>query len=66
MANKKGSGKQIKLTLVRSAIGYKVDQKETVRALGLRRMNVAVMCEDSPALRGMVYKVRHLVKVEEA
>jgi len=66
MAAKKGSGKQLKLTLVRSPIGYEKSQKETVRALGLRRMNVSVVCEDSPVVRGMITKVIHLLKVEEA
>jgi large subunit ribosomal protein L30 len=66
MAAKKASGKQLKLTLVRSPIGYEKSQKETVRALGLRRMNVSVMREDSPALRGMITKISHLLKVEEA
>lgn len=66
MAAKKGSGKLLKLTLVRSPIGYEKSQKETVRALGLRRMNVSVMREDSPALRGMITKISHLLKVEEA
>jgi len=66
MAAKKGTGKQLKLTLVRSPIGYEKSQKVTVRALGLRRMNASVMREDSPALRGMITKVIHLLKVEEA
>lgn len=66
MAAKKGSGKQIKVTLVRSPIGFKKDQKATVKALGLRRMNYSVMHNDTPEVRGMVNKVIHLVKVEEA
>lgn len=66
MAAKKGSGKQVKLTLVHSPIGYTVRQKETVRALGLRRMNYSVTHEDTPALRGMINKVSHLLKIEEA
>jgi large subunit ribosomal protein L30 len=66
MATKKGSGKQIKLTLVRSAIGYEKSQKATVKALGLRRLNYSVVHEDTPEVRGMVNKVIHLVKVEEA
>ncbi|MEX1247949.1 MAG: 50S ribosomal protein L30 [Anaerolineales bacterium] len=66
MATKKASGKQIRLTLVRSAIGYNKSQKATVHALGLRRLNYSVTREDTPALRGMINKVNHLVKVEEA
>lgn len=66
MAAKKGSGKRIKLTLVHSPIGYTVRAKNTVRALGLRRLHFSVIHEDTPALRGMIDKVSHLVKVEEA
>jgi large subunit ribosomal protein L30 len=60
------SGKQIKLTLVRSSIGYTQVTKATVRALGLRRINHTVTHTDSPALRGMINKVSHLIKIEEA
>jgi large subunit ribosomal protein L30 len=56
---------KLKVTLIRSPIGYAEDQKRTVRALGLRRMRQTVEHTDSPAMRGMIYKVRHLVKVEE-
>jgi large subunit ribosomal protein L30 len=56
----------LKITYVRSAIGQKPDHKRTVLALGLRRLNQTVQHEDSPQLRGMVHKVRHLVRVEEA
>ncbi len=62
----KSSGKKIKLTLVKSAIGYPVRTKATVRALGLRRINYSVEHTDSPTVRGMIEKVRHLVKIEEA
>lgn len=55
----------IKVTLVRSAIGYPKPQKETVRALGLRRLNQTVEHKDTPALRGMLAKVVHLIRVEE-
>lgn len=53
------------VTLVKSGIGYAEDQKRTLKALGLRRLNQSVIHEDSPSLRGMVSKVRHLVRVEE-
>ena len=57
--------KKLKITLTRSLIGYKQDQRATVRALGLGKLNSAVVQEDNPTIRGMVHKVRHLVKVEE-
>lgn len=66
MATKKGTGKQIKITLVRSPIGATERHKRTVRAMGLRRINYSVTVEDSPAMRGMVNSVIHLLKVEEA
>lgn len=56
--------KKLKITLVRSPIGYKYDQKETVKRLGLRRMNYTVIHEDTPQIRGMIEKVKHLLKVE--
>ena len=55
----------LKVTLVKSPIGYAKDQKATVRALGLKRMNQTVEHNDAPAIRGMIFKVQHLVKVEE-
>lgn len=55
---------RLSITLVRSSIGCREDQKRTLKALGLRRMNRTVVHNDSPALRGMVNKVRHLVTVE--
>ncbi|PKQ10005.1 MAG: 50S ribosomal protein L30 [Actinobacteria bacterium HGW-Actinobacteria-9] len=56
---------KLRITQVRSAIGLAKDQKATVRALGLKRMHHTVEQEDSPSVRGMVFKVKHLVKVEE-
>ena len=56
---------RLKVTYVRSVIGQKPDQERSVQALGLRRLHQTVEHEDSPQLRGMVHKVRHLVKVEE-
>ena len=64
MARKKAA-KVIKVTWVKSAIGYSVRQKNTVRALGLRRLGQTVEHEDTPVIRGMIDKVSHLVKVEE-
>lgn len=57
---------KLKITWVKSGIGYPKDQKETIRALGLRRLNQTVVKDDNPSVRGMIYKVRHLVRVEEA
>jgi large subunit ribosomal protein L30 len=57
--------KFVRVTLVKSAIGYSKRHKATVRALGLRRMNQTVQHLDSPSLRGMLAKVAHLVVVEE-
>jgi len=62
---KKSKGNELRVTLVKSPIGYKKDQKATVRALGLRRMNQTVEHNDTPALRGMLNKISHLIKVEE-
>ena len=56
---------RLKVTYSKSAIGYKKDQKGTVRALGLRRLNQVVEHDDNPVIRGMLHKVRHLVTVEE-
>ena len=65
MPKKDKSGKMIHVTLVRSPIGYTKDQKKTVLALGLHRMHQTVEHKDTPALRGMLTKVIHLLKTEE-
>ena len=65
MPKKKESVKKLRITLVKSAIGYSVKHKATIRALGLHRMNQTVEQVDSPVVRGMLMKVNHLVKVEE-
>ena len=57
--------KKLKITLTRSLIGNKKDQRAPVRALGLGKIGTSVVQEDNPTIRGMVHKVRHLVKVEE-
>jgi large subunit ribosomal protein L30 len=59
MANK------LKITYAKSAIGYKKSQGATVRALGLRRLHQTVEHDDNPVIRGMIFKVAHLVVVEE-
>ena len=62
---KKKKEKVLRVTLVKSPIGYTQRQKDTVRALGLRRMNQTVEHIDSAVIRGMLNKVSHLVQVEE-
>jgi len=65
MPKKELTGKTIRVTLIRSPIGYTKDQKETAKALGLRRLHQTVEHKDNPALRGMIRKIIHLVQVEE-
>lgn len=62
---KKKSEKFVRVTLRKSPIGYSERQKGTVKALGLNRMHQSVEHVDTPALRGMVAKVAHLVDIEE-
>jgi large subunit ribosomal protein L30 len=75
MAEKKATGatktqakhatKRLRVTYVKSAIGYNVKQKQTIEALGLRRLQQVIVHPDTPAVRGMLNKVSHLVQVEE-
>jgi len=65
MPRKKAAARKLRITYVKSAIGYAEGQKGTVRALGLRRIGDAVDHEDTLIVRGMVAKVRHLLQVEE-
>jgi len=65
MAKKKVTEKKLRITLVKSAIGYSEKHKATIRALGLHRMNQTVEQADNPVIRGMLMKVNHLVKIEE-
>lgn len=62
---KKAAKKTLRITQVKSVIGTPEDQKRTVRALGLKRISHSVDQADTPAVRGMVFKVKHLVDVEE-
>jgi large subunit ribosomal protein L30 len=62
----KTEGKVIRITLVKSPIGYSKRHKATVKALGLRRMHQTVEHVDTPVLRGMLYQVAHLVELEES
>jgi large subunit ribosomal protein L30 len=57
---------RLKITWVKSAIGYKKNQKATIAALGLRKIGQVVEHDASPQIRGMVFTVRHLVKCEES
>ncbi len=57
---------KLKITYVKSSIGYAARQRLTLRSLGLRRLNQSVEQEDSRSVRGMIQKVRHLVRVEAA
>lgn len=65
MTTKKKDTKQLKITLVRSTIGRLANQKATAIALGLRRPNKSAIHADTSVIRGMINRIRHLVKVEE-
>lgn len=58
-------GSTIRITWVKSSIGYNQRQRATLRGLGLRRMQQSVEVRDAPETRGMIEKVRHLLRVEE-
>jgi large subunit ribosomal protein L30 len=64
MASDKGT-KTLKVTQVKSTIGCPADQVKTIKALGLGKLNRTVEQVDNPAVRGMIFKIKHLVKVEE-
>lgn len=59
------SAKRLKITLRKSTIGFNSTQAKTVEGMGLRRLNHSVELPDTPATRGMILKVRHLVEVSE-
>jgi large subunit ribosomal protein L30 len=65
MPKSETKNKTVFVTLVKSPIGYTKDQKATVLALGLRRMHQTIEHKDTPAMRGMIRKVIHLLQVEE-
>lgn len=65
MVKKEIGGKTLRVTLVKSAIGYPKPQKDTVRALGLRRLNQTVEHKDTPSIRGMLTRIIHLLHIEE-
>jgi len=56
---------KLRITWIKSGIGHKENQKKTLVSLGFHRLNQSVIHEDSMPIRGMINKVRHLVKVEE-
>jgi large subunit ribosomal protein L30 len=58
-------GATVKVTLMKSPIGFKNNQGAVVRSLGLRRIRHTVELKDTPAVRGMIHKVRHLVEVSD-
>jgi len=64
-AAKKETKKTLRVTQIKSTIGYAADQERTIRALGLGRIGKSVEQVDNPCVRGMIFKVKHLVKVEE-
>ena len=59
------SAKRLRITLIRSPIGFNKTQAATVTGMGLRRLNHSVELADTPETRGMIHKVRHLVTVQE-
>ncbi len=56
---------KLKITQIKSEIDYDITQKRTIKALGLKKINHTVIKDDTPAIRGMIRKVKHLLKVEE-
>ena len=56
---------KLRITWIKSSIGYEESQRKTLKTLGFHRLNQSVVHEDSNSVRGMINKVRHLVKVEE-
>ena len=63
-ASKTNGAATLRITWIKSDIGHKYDQKATIRSLGFNRLNEVIERPDSPSLRGMLSKVKHLVKVE--
>jgi large subunit ribosomal protein L30 len=57
---------KLRITWIKSGIGYTRNQKQTLRSLGFNRLNQTVTQPDLPSVRGMIDKVKHLVRVEEA
>jgi large subunit ribosomal protein L30 len=66
MAAQNNDGKTLRVTYTKSAIGYQKNQKATIAALGLKKLGHSVQVQDTPAIRGMIRTVAHLVTVEES
>jgi large subunit ribosomal protein L30 len=64
-AQPKAAAKRLTVTLIRSTIGFNNTQARTVQGMGLRKIRHSVELPDTPATRGMIHKVRHLVEVTE-
>ena len=64
-ADTKTAAKRLKVTLIKSTIGFNETQFKTVQGMGLRKIRHSVELPDTPATRGMIHKVRHLVEVTE-
>jgi large subunit ribosomal protein L30 len=64
-ADKTTAAKRLKVTLIKSTIGFNETQFKTVQGMGLRKIRHTVELPDTPATRGMIHKVRHLVEVTE-
>ena len=64
MTAKQGTGKTLKVTQVKSTIGFNKKQGDVVRSIGLRKIRHTIVVPDTPEVRGMLHKVRHLVTVE--
>ena len=60
-----GKAPRVRITQIKSGIGYAQRTKDTLRALGIRRMHQTVEKPDNPAIRGLIARLHHLVKVEE-
>ncbi|MBM3801601.1 MAG: 50S ribosomal protein L30 [Acidimicrobiia bacterium] len=63
MSESKAQRGQIQIKLIRSGIGFPVKQKKVIRGLGFRRLNQVITRPDTPEIRGMVFKIRHLVEI---
>lgn len=59
------SPRTLRVTWIRSSIGYPKDQKATIKAIGFNRLNQTLELPDSPQLRGQIFKVKHMLKVED-
>ena len=64
-AQQKAAAKRLKVTLIKSTIGFNNTQARTVQGMGLRKIRHSVELPDTPATRGMIHKVRHLIEVTE-